>query len=122
MNQTCLCPFNGIYIFRLSLCGIMTNVGFIWCKVEPNQEFHGLVCEGANVLPAKFLEDAFRGGYGRFSLILLYFLAYLHVCLQVFCLFCLPLSECSHRRPLVLFVFSCQVVQEKWLTLGVWMK
>lgn len=51
---------------------MMTNVGFLWCKVEPNQEFHGLVCEGANVLPAKFLEDAFRTGYGRFSLILFY--------------------------------------------------
>lgn len=30
---------------------------------EPNQEFQGLVCEGANVLPSKFLEDAFRDGY-----------------------------------------------------------
>lgn len=36
-------------------------------KVEPNQEFQGLVCEGANVLPSKFLEDAFRDGYGRLS-------------------------------------------------------
>lgn len=34
-------------------------------QVEPNQEFQGLVCEGANVLPAKFLEDSFRGGYGK---------------------------------------------------------
>ncbi|OWM69200.1 hypothetical protein CDL15_Pgr025387 [Punica granatum] len=34
-------------------------------QVEPNQEFQGLVCEGANVLPAKFLEDAFRDGYGK---------------------------------------------------------
>ncbi|GAB4856056.1 Outer envelope protein 80, chloroplastic [Ancistrocladus abbreviatus] len=34
-------------------------------QVEPNQEFHGLVCEGANVLPSKFLEDAFRDGYGK---------------------------------------------------------
>ncbi|XVF47413.1 hypothetical protein PTKIN_Ptkin03bG0107200 [Pterospermum kingtungense] len=34
-------------------------------QVEPNQEFHGLVCEGANVLPAKFLEDAFHGGHGK---------------------------------------------------------
>lgn len=32
-------------------------------QVEPNQEFHGLVCEGANVLPTKFLEDSFRDGY-----------------------------------------------------------
>lgn len=36
-------------------------------KVEPNQEFQGLVCEGANVLPTKFIEDAFRDGYGAFS-------------------------------------------------------
>ncbi|KAL4292464.1 hypothetical protein HN51_042791 [Arachis hypogaea] len=34
-------------------------------QVEPNQEFKGLVCEGANVLPAKFLEDSFRDGYGK---------------------------------------------------------
>ncbi|TYH69777.1 hypothetical protein ES332_D05G076100v1 [Gossypium tomentosum] len=34
-------------------------------QVEPNQEFHGLVCEGANVLPSKFLEDAFREGHGK---------------------------------------------------------
>ncbi|KAM7497208.1 hypothetical protein LguiA_021622 [Lonicera macranthoides] len=34
-------------------------------QVEPNQEFQGLVCEGANVLPAKFVEDAFRDGYGK---------------------------------------------------------
>ncbi|XP_050223369.1 outer envelope protein 80, chloroplastic isoform X2 [Mercurialis annua] len=34
-------------------------------QVEPNQEFHGLVCEGASVLPTKFLKDAFRDGYGK---------------------------------------------------------
>ncbi|XP_031114447.1 outer envelope protein 80, chloroplastic [Ipomoea triloba] len=34
-------------------------------QVEPNQEFRGLVCEGANVLPTKFVEDAFRDGYGK---------------------------------------------------------
>ncbi|KAK4407394.1 Outer envelope protein 80, chloroplastic [Sesamum angolense] len=34
-------------------------------QVEPNQEFQGLVCEGANVLPSKFIEDAFRDGYGK---------------------------------------------------------
>ncbi|XVF69667.1 hypothetical protein PTKIN_Ptkin11bG0100100 [Pterospermum kingtungense] len=33
--------------------------------VEPNQEFHGLVCEGANILPSKFLEDAFRDERGK---------------------------------------------------------
>ncbi|XP_057763886.1 outer envelope protein 80, chloroplastic [Salvia miltiorrhiza] len=34
-------------------------------QVEQNQEFQGLVCEGANVLPTKFIEDAFRDGYGK---------------------------------------------------------
>lgn len=43
---------------------------FLWHKVEPNQEFQGLVCEGANVLPAKFLEEAFRDGYGWISYII----------------------------------------------------
>ncbi|KAG6479144.1 hypothetical protein ZIOFF_062605 [Zingiber officinale] len=33
-------------------------------EVEPNQEFRSLICEGANVLPSKFMEDAFRDGYG----------------------------------------------------------
>ncbi|MQL94287.1 hypothetical protein Taro_026945 [Colocasia esculenta] len=37
----------------------------MWYKVEPNQEFQGLVCEGATALPSKFLEDAFRDGYGK---------------------------------------------------------
>lgn len=34
-------------------------------QVEPNQEFRGLVCEGANVLPSKFIEDSLRDGYGK---------------------------------------------------------
>lgn len=34
-------------------------------QVEPNQEFQGLVCEGANVLPSKFVENAFHDGYGK---------------------------------------------------------
>ncbi|XP_050884047.1 outer envelope protein 80, chloroplastic [Lathyrus oleraceus] len=34
-------------------------------QVEPNQEFQGLVCEGANVIPAKFLENSFRNGHGK---------------------------------------------------------
>ncbi|XP_039125042.1 outer envelope protein 80, chloroplastic [Dioscorea cayenensis subsp. rotundata] len=34
-------------------------------QVEPNQDFQGLICEGANVLPTKFVEDAFRDGYGK---------------------------------------------------------
>ncbi|TVU16416.1 hypothetical protein EJB05_39977, partial [Eragrostis curvula] len=33
-------------------------------EVEPNH-FHGLVCEGANMLPSKFLEDSFRDCYGK---------------------------------------------------------
>lgn len=32
-------------------------------QVEPNQDFQGLVCEGANALPSRFLEDSFRDGY-----------------------------------------------------------
>ena len=47
---------------------IIIYIGVFWHKVEPNQEFQGLVCEGANVLPAKFVEDAFRDGYGTFLL------------------------------------------------------
>jgi outer membrane protein insertion porin family len=38
---------------------------FFWFQVEPNQDFHGLVCEGANMLPSKFLEDAFRDRHGK---------------------------------------------------------
>ncbi|KAI7730847.1 hypothetical protein M8C21_002068 [Ambrosia artemisiifolia] len=34
-------------------------------QVEPNQDFQGLICEGANVLPTKFVEDKFRDGYGK---------------------------------------------------------
>ncbi|AQK69636.1 Outer envelope protein 80 chloroplastic [Zea mays] len=34
-------------------------------EVEPNQDFHGLVCEGANMLPSKFMEDAFRDRHGK---------------------------------------------------------
>ncbi|OEL18632.1 Outer envelope protein 80, chloroplastic [Dichanthelium oligosanthes] len=34
-------------------------------EVEPNQDFHGLVCEGANMLPSKFLEDSFRDRHGK---------------------------------------------------------
>ncbi|CAN8300689.1 unnamed protein product [Cochlearia groenlandica] len=34
-------------------------------QVEPNQEFRGLVCENANVLPLKFIQDAFRDGFGK---------------------------------------------------------
>ncbi|GKA39532.1 outer envelope protein 80, chloroplastic [Tanacetum coccineum] len=33
--------------------------------VEPNQDFQGLVCEGANVLPTKFVEDKFRSSYEK---------------------------------------------------------
>lgn len=34
-------------------------------KVEPYQEFKGLICEGANVLPTRIVEDAFRDEYGK---------------------------------------------------------
>ncbi|KAG7551262.1 POTRA domain [Arabidopsis thaliana x Arabidopsis arenosa] len=34
-------------------------------QVEPNQEFRGLVCENANVLPSKFIQEAFRDGFGK---------------------------------------------------------
>ncbi|EFJ33009.1 hypothetical protein SELMODRAFT_84522 [Selaginella moellendorffii] len=34
-------------------------------KVEANQELRGLVCNGANVLPTKVIEDAFRNEYGK---------------------------------------------------------
>ncbi|XP_076903013.1 outer envelope protein 80, chloroplastic-like [Bidens hawaiensis] len=34
-------------------------------QVEPNQDFQGLICEGANALPTKFIEDKFRDGYGK---------------------------------------------------------
>lgn len=48
------------------------STGFLWHKVEPNQEFQGLVCEGANVLPAKVLENSFGDGYGNsFPLVLI---------------------------------------------------
>lgn len=58
----------GFYGERFSFDGLVTWIAFLWYKVEPNQEFHGLVCEGASVLPTKFLQDAFRDGYGRFLL------------------------------------------------------
>ncbi|ESQ41976.1 hypothetical protein EUTSA_v10012770mg [Eutrema salsugineum] len=34
-------------------------------QVEPNQEFRGLVCENANVLPSKFIQEAFQDGFGK---------------------------------------------------------
>ena len=58
----------------IMLCGMTNTVlvmVFLWHKVEPNQEFQGFVCEGANVLPAKFIEDSFRDGYGNVSFLLL---------------------------------------------------
>ena len=63
------------------------NIDFLWHKVEPNQEFQGLVCEGANVLPSKFLEDAFRDGYGMFCLylfMLMYIYIYIYITLFTF--------------------------------------
>eukprot|EP00249_Psilotum_nudum_P019651 c27360_g1_i1 orf=78-2258(+) len=34
-------------------------------QVEPNQELKGLVCDGANILPARIVEDAFRNEFGK---------------------------------------------------------
>ncbi|KAJ7546876.1 hypothetical protein O6H91_08G058900 [Diphasiastrum complanatum] len=34
-------------------------------KVEPNQELKGLVCNGANALPTRVIENAFRENYGK---------------------------------------------------------
>lgn len=56
-----------LLFYRVVCEGIIFYISFFWHKVEPNQEFQGLVCEGANVLPSKFIEDAFRDGYGLFS-------------------------------------------------------
>ncbi|KAF2536216.1 hypothetical protein F2Q68_00022343 [Brassica cretica] len=42
-------------------------------QVEPNQEFRGLVCENANVLPSKFIQEAFQDGFGTPPLIWLAF-------------------------------------------------
>ncbi|XP_078443868.1 outer envelope protein of 80 kDa [Wolffia australiana] len=54
------------YFFSCMPVAIDTRDGIrLVFQVEPNQEFRGLVCEGASVLPSKFLEDAFRDGYGK---------------------------------------------------------
>lgn len=34
-------------------------------QVEPNHELKGLICDGANVLPMKVVEDAFNGEFGK---------------------------------------------------------
>ncbi|KAG6523056.1 hypothetical protein ZIOFF_020215 [Zingiber officinale] len=59
-------------IIQTGLFSLCTPVAFdtrdgirLEFQVEPNQEFRGLICEGANVLPSKFMEDAFRDGYGK---------------------------------------------------------
>lgn len=52
------------YFFSCMPVAVDTRDGIrLVFQVEPNQEFQGLVCEGANVLPSKFIEDAFRDGY-----------------------------------------------------------
>ncbi|CAA2992254.1 outer envelope 80, chloroplastic-like [Olea europaea subsp. europaea] len=54
------------YFFSCMPVAVDTRDGIrLVFQVEPNQEFQGLVCEGANVLPSKFIEDAFRDGYGK---------------------------------------------------------
>ncbi|KAJ9555512.1 hypothetical protein OSB04_010126 [Centaurea solstitialis] len=52
------------YFFNCMPVAVDTRDGIrLVFQVEPNQDFQGLVCEGANVLPTKFVEDAFRDGY-----------------------------------------------------------
>lgn len=34
-------------------------------QVEPNHELKGLVCDGANVLPTRIIEDSFKDEYGK---------------------------------------------------------
>ncbi|KAI5056444.1 hypothetical protein GOP47_0028262 [Adiantum capillus-veneris] len=34
-------------------------------QVEPNQEFKGMICDGANVLPTRIVEDSFKDEYGK---------------------------------------------------------
>ncbi|XP_026658493.1 outer envelope protein 80, chloroplastic-like isoform X2 [Phoenix dactylifera] len=54
------------YFFSCMPVAVDTRDGIrLVFEVEPNQEFQGLICEGANVLPVNFLEDAFRDGYGK---------------------------------------------------------
>ncbi|KAL6505353.1 Outer envelope protein 80, chloroplastic [Orobanche gracilis] len=62
VHRTGLSPVDtSCLVFRLLW---ILGMAFSWfLRVEPNQEFQGLVCEGANVLPSKFIEDAFRDGY-----------------------------------------------------------
>lgn len=45
---------------KFAYCGLMLTL-----KVEPNQELKGLVCHGANVLPTRVVEDAFKQEYGN---------------------------------------------------------
>lgn len=91
-------------LYLISL--MITFCGFLWHKAEPNPEFHGMVCEGANVLPSKFLEYAFRNSYGR----LLTYSAYL-LCLKNISLVCHIWN--GSRRTFIDFEFWCQAVQEK---------
>ena len=82
------------------------NIDFLWHKVEPNQEFQGLVCEGANVLPSKFLEDAFRDGYGMFCLYL-FMLMYIYIYIyHIIYLFGSHISKCAHVKPPLSFNFG----------------
>lgn len=87
---------------------IVFNISFH--KVEQNQEFQGLVCEGANVLPTKFIEDAFRDGYGAFFSCFSFL--FKNACLFHF----------SRFLMLDLPPLMCQVMQEKLSMSGVWTK
>jgi outer membrane protein insertion porin family len=82
---------------------------FFWFQVEPNQDFHGLVCEGANMLPSKFMEDAFRDRHGKHVLPRSQIMFYLST----------DYVHCCRHDPLNLWSYNAQ---EKLLTLGIWIK
>lgn len=41
------------------------GLSFVALQVEANKELNGVTAEGANVLPAKVIEDAFRHQYNK---------------------------------------------------------
>ncbi|EFJ33008.1 hypothetical protein SELMODRAFT_407097 [Selaginella moellendorffii] len=50
---------------RQALKSCKSNYALTTKEVEANQELRGLVCNSANVLPTKVIEDAFRNEYGK---------------------------------------------------------
>lgn len=53
--------------FVLCLLSLLSSVFGLCLKVEPNQELKGLICNGANVLPTRVVNDAFRDEFGMLS-------------------------------------------------------